>query len=163
ERSGCWNNGFQQSQAAYRFALPPSRRIDNLGLRLARVPVGKEIVKGQAARVGASRQQIPQKVTDVLKFFVGSWKMEGVIDEPKLPAGREARATGVQTFALVAEGKFLRGCDGDTKGLFETLTLQAWDPEEQAFKGWFFASDGDMTGPAVGTWDANKRLLTWKE
>ena len=46
----------------------------------------------------------PQNPADVLKFFVGSWKMEGVIDEPKLPAGLEARGAERAVFVDPAPG-----------------------------------------------------------
>ena len=42
-----------------------------------------------------------------------------------------ARAAGTQTFEFVADGKYLRGCDTETKGQFETLSVQSWDPVEQ--------------------------------
>jgi hypothetical protein len=106
---------------------------------------------------------LPEQPIDVLKFFVGAWKMEALIVEPALPGGLEARAGGTQTFELVADGKFLRGHDTETKSLFEILAVQSWNPQEETFQGWSFNSNGDFTGPAVGTWDAGKRVLLWKE
>jgi formylglycine-generating enzyme required for sulfatase activity len=106
---------------------------------------------------------LPSLPAEVLPFLVGAWKMEAVIDVPKLDAGLEARATGTQTFELVADGKYLRGFDTETKGQFETLSVHHWDPVEQSFQRWFFASNNDYSGPAEGTWDAAKHLLTWKE
>jgi len=38
-RGGAWNNNGQQSQAAYRGAIRPNDRSNDIGFRLARVPV----------------------------------------------------------------------------------------------------------------------------
>jgi uncharacterized protein (TIGR03067 family) len=105
---------------------------------------------------------LPQQPADVLPFFVGSWKVEGLVIEPVLPGGLDARATATASFEFVAGGKFLRSFKTETRGLFETLTLQSWDPKEQTFGSWHFDSSGYMRDPVVGSWDPGKRLLTFK-
>ena len=43
-RGGCWYNDSGHCRAAYRNVVPPSARDGNFGLRVARVPVGKDPV-----------------------------------------------------------------------------------------------------------------------
>ena len=119
----------------------------------------KELPPTKATADPPPASPLPQLPADVLPFFVGTWKMEAVIGDPKL----NLRGNGVQTFELVANGKFLRGHDTEDSQQFETLCVQSFNVEEQIFQSWFYSSNGDITGPTEGTWDAGRHVLTWKE
>jgi len=67
-RGGCWINDSGHCRAAYRNAHPPSPRIISLGLRVARVPVGKEIVK-----IVPAEKKPADPVTRDFEKLQGNW------------------------------------------------------------------------------------------
>jgi uncharacterized protein (TIGR03067 family) len=133
---------------------------------LIRDAVGKTLfdVRATKTRVkaAAAPPALPQQPADVLPFFVGPWKADGEVIEPAPPGGLETRATASETFDFVSAGKFLRSFKTNTKGLFDTLTLQSWDANAQTFTLWHFDTNGEMRDPVKGSWDADKRALTFK-
>jgi formylglycine-generating enzyme required for sulfatase activity len=64
-RGGSWNDAAERCWASNHVASPPSDRYISLGLRLARVPVGKEIVKLAAEE----KKPTPRRVVDLLKLI----------------------------------------------------------------------------------------------
>src|SRR5262249_34705034 len=89
---------------------------------------------------------LPRKAADVPAFLPGTWKLESVLLEPKVPAD-QARATGICTHDLVAGGKFVRGCLTYDNGQFESLVVQQYDAGPETIRGWFFTSRGECNGP----------------
>jgi formylglycine-generating enzyme required for sulfatase activity len=69
-RGGSWGNEAGNCKAAYLVLYPPSFRTGDLGLRVARVPVGKEIVKVPAERPRGNQQ--PLQVIDLIQLYQDS-------------------------------------------------------------------------------------------
>jgi formylglycine-generating enzyme required for sulfatase activity/serine/threonine protein kinase len=83
-------------RAAYRFAYPPSERVNDIGLRVARVPVGKELVRISpadavpTAPAAASKSNIAVTPTKFFQPFLirGEWRIENdELVQPTLAAG----------------------------------------------------------------------------
>jgi uncharacterized protein (TIGR03067 family) len=67
-RGGGWFHNSESCRAAHHWAHPPSFRINIIGLRLARVPVGKEIVK-----IVAEEKEPADPVTRDFEKLQGNW------------------------------------------------------------------------------------------
>ncbi len=104
-RAGAYNSVADHCRAGVRWLLPPSHRNRNCGLRVARVPVGKEIVETPPGEKNpASLAPVPPAVgpkPDVAPttrkisrrpFLVrGNWKIEhDELIQPDLTSGEES-------------------------------------------------------------------------
>jgi hypothetical protein len=94
----------------------------------------------------------------VLEQLVGTWKDEATF-KTAIWTPKERKESTTQQGEWALKGRFLslRGRNGDGG---EDLQLMTFDPDQKAFRRWYFDSEGNAT-ESTGQWDEKTRTLTW--
>jgi serine/threonine protein kinase len=124
-----------------------------------------EFRKVEVKELPATSPEVPRRAADVLPFLAGTWKVEMLVVEPKLPPDK-ARAAGYFICDYVAGDKFLRERGAFEPGIVEPgddvpLMLFFHDPAKDVLTHWAAWPDGTAYGPVLGKFDPDSRSLLW--
>lgn len=102
--------------------------------------------------------KVPPAEMKVLQRVVGTWQDEGVV---KVAEGKnvDTRMTTTKEVTSILGGHFVRqeACDNDGKIVF--VSIQTFDPQQQAYRQWLFHWEGFVT-ESSGQWDETTDTLT---
>jgi formylglycine-generating enzyme required for sulfatase activity/WD40 repeat protein len=163
-RGGHWFYAARYCGAAHRYPHAASYRYFNLGLRLARVPVGKEIVKFIATEEKKPAQALPspldkldpKNIPAAERFPWQPKELVAVLGEHH----RRHVSTAVAQVAYSGDGRWIASIaeDGlrllDAKTLHEVLTPPALQPD----RGFSVAFSGDGKHLAAGM---RQNIVVW--
>jgi uncharacterized protein (TIGR03067 family) len=103
-----------------------------------------------------AEQPVPPQVK-VLERYLGTWDHSTTI---KPAASRPIKSTGFYSAAWTLDGRFVQMQGEDRTQQSKELQLATYDPQEHAYRRWFFNSMG-VADEMSGQWDAETQSFTW--
>lgn len=96
----------------------------------------------------------------VLDRLAGTWDATSV-SKPAEWTPKEVRTTSKITRKWVLDGRFLQDTSEISDGS-EGLSLLTYHPRRQAYRSWWFSSEGH-TGKSTGQWDAASETILFQD
>ena len=108
--------------------------------------------------VRAQESKAPPPEMNVFRKMVGAWQSEATSEVAEWTS-EETHTKGTSKNDLILDGHFLLSRNFDSQGKLSDIHLFTYDKERQAYRQWFFNSNG-ATLESTGKWDEASSTLT---
>jgi len=108
--------------------------------------------------VRGQETKTPPPEMKVFHKMVGAWQSEATSKVAEWTP-EETHTKGTSKNDLILEGHFLLSRNFDSQGKLSDIHLFTYDKEQQAYRQWFFNSNGS-TLESTGKWDEGSSTLT---
>lgn len=116
----------------------------------------KELVAVTSLQATAADSPPPQM--EIFQAMIGNWEDE-VVSKPAEWTPNETRIKTSSRTTVILNGHVVQNSVYDADGQMSGIQLFKYDPEQQAYRQWYFDSQGVFV-EATGQWDAASKTLT---